>query len=283
MNKTQLNQLFQQELDLLYTTSEVKILLSLTLEKHSKELDIKLVNENYIELSVSLIDRCKKVLPELKNHQPIQYILNQAHFFGLVFQVNEHVLIPRPETEELVFWVLKDLKAKSLENVKLLDIGTGSGCIAISLKKNLPSVQMSAIDVSDKALEVATLNALINKVDVNFIKDDILNSKSNLECDVIVSNPPYVRRLEIKEMQKNVLDFEPHLALFVEDDDSLLFYRAIAEFASKNLSKNGILFLEINEFLAKQTVDLLKDKLFKDIEVQKDMQGKDRMIRARKS
>ena len=258
----------------------MKIILSLTLEKYSKNYDIKLVNESNIALSDILIDKCRTVLMELKNHRPIQYILNQAHFFGLIFQVNEHVLIPRPETEELVFWVLQDLKAKKLENAKVLDIGTGSGCIAISVKKNFSSVQMSAIDVSVTALEVAIANALMNKVDVNFIEDDILTSNGNSGYDLIVSNPPYVRKLEMSDMEKNVIDFEPHLALFVEDEDPLLFYCAIADFASKNLSPSGTLYLEINEFLSKQTVELLKHKLFKNIEVKKDMQGKDRMIKA---
>ncbi|MBC7416932.1 MAG: methyltransferase, partial [Pedobacter sp.] len=158
MNQKQLTQLFQQELIPLYTKSEIEILLSLTLEKHIKDSNIELVNKIYLELSDDLIDQFKGVLAELKNHRPIQYILNQAHFFGLIFQVNEQVLIPRPETEELVFWVLQDLKAKKLENAKVLDIGTGSGCIAISLKKNLPLIQMSAIDVSATALEVAKVN-----------------------------------------------------------------------------------------------------------------------------
>lgn len=280
MNEAQLTQLFQTELITDYTQSEVKILLSLTLEKYSKESNFELVKKKYNELPTNLIDKCKKVLLELKLHRPIQYILNQAHFFRLIFQVNEHVLIPRPETEELVFWVLQDIIAKKISIVKVLDIGTGSGCIAISIKKNAPNVQVFALDVSTEALEIAKANALINKVDVDFIEDDILSLKCGGKYDLIVSNPPYVRRSEMTDMPKNVLENEPHLALFVDDDDALLFYKAIASFAVKNLNDNGALFLEINESLGKETIDLLIGNGFINIQLRKDMQGKDRMIRA---
>lgn len=283
MNEDQLPQFFQEELKGIYSASEIKVLLSLTLEKIYKVSDYKSTKGFSRKVSDNLASELTEVLAQLKDHRPIQYILNQAHFFGLIFKVNEHVLIPRPETEELVFWMIQDLKSENLEHAKVLDIGTGSGCIAISLKKKLQTLEVSAVDISSKALEVAESNALINRVEVFFLKDDILTSKSSLKYDVIVSNPPYVRKLEKAEMQKNVLEFEPHLALFVENEDPLLFYRNIADFASKNLTLNGILFFEINESLSEQTVDLLKSKSFNNIEVRKDMQGKYRMIKALKS
>ncbi|MGY3051916.1 release factor glutamine methyltransferase [Pedobacter sp. UYEF25] len=280
MNQNQLNRLFKQELIALYTESEIKVFLSLTLEKYLASPNFKLDNEKNLALSEGLTNKFKDILAELKIHRPIQYILNQAHFFGLLFEVNQYVLIPRPETEELVFWMLQDFKAKKREQIKVLDVGTGSGCIAISLKKNFSFIQMSAIDISAGALEVAKANALINKVDINFIEDDILTSTAITRYDVIVSNPPYVRKLEMSDMEKNVIDFEPHLALFVEDDAPLKFYSAIADFALRNLNPTGTLYLEINEFLSKQTVELLDHKLFTNIELRKDMQGKDRMIKA---
>ena len=283
INKTQLTQFFEQELDGIYTRSEAEVLLSLTLETYTKNINIELLKVNIDELPERLVERCKNVLIELKNYRPIQYILNQAHFFGLIFTINEHVLIPRPETEELVFWILEDVKSNENDNLKILDIGTGSGCIAITLKKKAPKLLVSAMDISAKALEVARTNALINRVDVNFMEDDILHPNVNLTYDVIVSNPPYVRRMEMTDMEKNVLDFEPHLALFVEDEDPLLYYRGIVDFALMNLNQDGTLYLEINEFLSKETVSLLEDKLFKNIEVKKDMQGKDRMIKASKA
>ena len=283
MTQTQLTQFFERQLASLYTRSEADLLLSLTLEKYANQYNFEIFKGNVDSLPESLVEKCKEVSTELKSHRPIQYILNQAHFFGLIFTVNEHVLIPRPETEELVSWTLEDVKFHQKDDLKILDIGTGSGCIAITLKKKAPKLQVSAMDISVQALEVAMNNALINKVDVNFIKDDILHPKAGLTYDVIVSNPPYVRKLEMTEMEKNVLDFEPHLALFVEDEDPLLFYRGIIDFALTNLSPDGTLYLEINEFLSKETVNLLEDKLFKNIEVKKDMQGKDRMIKASKA
>jgi release factor glutamine methyltransferase len=216
----------------------------------------------------------------LKKEKPIQYILGETEFYGLPFLVNENTLIPRPETEELVEWILESTKYEE-QNTKLnvLDIGTGSGCIAISLAKNLPSAQVSAIDVSEKALATAHKNAKINKVDVNFILKNILETESlDEKYDVIVSNPPYVRNLEKEEIKPNVLEYEPHLALFVEDNDALLFYRKIAALAKKNLSENGKLYFEINQYLGKETVRLLEGMDFKNVILKKDVYGNDRMI-----
>lgn len=229
-------------------------------------------------------ERARNVVAELKTGKPIQYIFGATEFYGLPFKVNPYVLIPRPETEELVEWVLEGERQKVKgEKFSVLDIGTGSGCIAISLKKNLPSADVSAIDISKGALETAKSNAELNNVDVNFIEADILSIKSEIQIqksDIIVSNPPYVTLEDKKQMHTNVTDFEPHTALFVPEHDPLLFYRAIAEFALDNLNSGGQLFFEINEGLGKETVKLLADKGFKDIELRKDMSGRDRMIKA---
>ena len=214
------------------------------------------------------------------------------------FEVNENVLIPRPETEELVDWIIEseklEVRSQKLgvagENLKVLDIGTGSGCIAISLAKNLQNFQVFAIDISEKAIETAERNADKNNVSIHFIKTDILklNNLDELQTssfpvstkyDIIVSNPPYVRNLEKAEIKKNVLDNEPHLALFVDDNDALIFYNKIAELALKNLSKKGKLYFEINQYLGKETVELLTKMNFKNIELRKDIYGNDRMIR----
>jgi len=198
----------------------------------------------------------------------------------LDFEVDSTVLIPRPETEELVEWIIQSQKSEmEVENLKILDIGTGSGCIAISLAKNIPKATVFAIDVSEKALATAQKNATINEVNVTFISKNILETEDlEQQFDVIVSNPPYVRELEKQEIKKNVLDNEPHLALFVEDNDALVFYRKIAELAQRNLSPHGQLFFEINQYLGKEMIDLLEKMGFKNIELRKDIYGNDRMI-----
>src|SRR5690606_3703066 len=193
-----------------------------------------------------------EALSLLKTEFPIQYILKETEFYGFPFKVTKSTLIPRPETEELVTWVSETIKGLEVSNNKLnlLDIGTGSGCIAISLAKILPGLKVVALDVSKEALVVAKENAVINKVDVQFVQANILETHSGLfpeTLDVIVSNPPYVRELEKKEMKPNVLNNEPHLALFVDDDNALQFYKAIIEFAKMHLKDNGFLFFEINE------------------------------------
>ena len=188
-------------------------------------------------------------------------------------------MIPRPETEELVQWIL-DSNLKS-EKLKILDIGTGSGCIAISLAKNLPKSQVFAIDVSEKALEIATKNAKQNEVQITFLAQNILETQDlDQQFDIIVSNPPYVRNLEKETIKKNVLDYEPHLALFVEDDDALIFYRKISELALKNLSSQGQLYFEINQYLGTPMVDLLRNQGFENVALRKDIYGNDRMTKA---
>lgn len=231
-------------------------------------------------------------LAELKQERPIQYIMGKTHFMDMDFLVNENVLIPRPETEELVRWILDDYPsmAQRIESegvidanskVIILDIGTGSGCIAISLAKNIKKAEVYAIDISNEALEIAKGNSELNDVNIGLIHMNIMNPFSlDMKYDIIVSNPPYVRELEKKDMQNNVKNYEPGIALFVPDYDPLLFYKAIVEFAKAHLKRNGLVFLEINQYLGKKTIKLLKDNNFSEIELRKDMFGHDRMIKA---
>jgi release factor glutamine methyltransferase len=222
------------------------------------------------------------VLQELQTGKPIQYILGETLFYGLTFKVNEFVLIPRPETEELVEWVLEKLTLHAPRpTLNILDIGTGSGCIAISLKKNMPNADVTALDISSKALAIAKQNALLNEVNISFVEEDILKSHISYlksQISVIVSNPPYITQTEKAQMHENVLANEPHSALFVSNERPLVFYEAIADFALINLEETGLLFFEINEYLGNETIEMLRGKGFKNIELKKDMQGKDRML-----
>ena len=221
-------------------------------------------------------------LLRLKKQEPIQYILGCTAFYGLTFKVNEHTLIPRPETEELVDWVLSNLHDQD-SMLDILDIGTGSGCIAISLAKNIPTARVSGLDISEKTLEVAQENAVKNQVLVSFCKKDILRTTSlKNKYDVMVSNPPYVRQLEKKAMNANVLDYEPGVALFVPNEDPLLFYRKIAQLAMVSLQTRGWLYFEINEYLSKEMDVLLKEIGFANIEIKKDFREVPRMIKCQK-
>ncbi len=217
----------------------------------------------------------------LKNYEPIQYIIRKTEFYGLSLEVNKNVLIPRPETEELVDWILKDCKnRKKSDKLKILDIGTGSGCIAISLAKNLPDAIVYAMDVSEEAIQIAKDNAVMNKVDVGFIRSNVLElMRFNDDFDIIVSNPPYVREKEKEEMKANVLDNEPYLALFVSDHDPLIFYKKIAELAKQNLKNEGALYFEINQYLGNETKKMIIEKGFESVELRKDLYTNDRMIK----
>ncbi|WP_395046095.1 peptide chain release factor N(5)-glutamine methyltransferase [Flavobacterium sp.] len=271
---------FTQELTSIFDEKEIESFFYIILEAFHNLKRVDLVLNPDLELDTIQLSRWETVLWQLKEQKPIQYILGETEFFGLPFYVNENTLIPRPETEELVDWIIKDLKIKKFKDLKILDIGTGSGCIAISLAKNLPNASVFAIDVSEKALATAKKNVELNDVKVTFIEQNILETEDlNQQFDIIVSNPPYVRNLEKQEIHKNVLEYEPHLALFVEDNDALLFYRKITELAVKNLSERGGLYFEINQYLGKEMVDLLEKNNFKNIELKKDVYGNDRMIR----
>ncbi|TCO22481.1 release factor glutamine methyltransferase [Pedobacter psychrotolerans] len=272
---------YKIELESIYGDDEAEALFSLAAE-HVLGLSpakVKMVKDTL--LTFIHLQKLLSILNDLKIGKPIQHILGVAHFYGGIFEVNPHVLIPRPETEELVDWIIQDHKVSETYHAKLLDIGTGSGCIPISLKKYLPDFEVFSIDVSAEALEVANRNAKATNVEVKFMEADISNYQTDLKFDIIVSNPPYIRELEQLEMHENVLMHEPHLALFVSNENPLIFYEAIADLAIQNLNPKGSLYLEINEYLSKETIDMLTAKRFKNITLRKDMQGKDRMIRAK--
>lgn len=231
-----------------------------------------IINSNQV-LNKSQLSKIKQIVAELKTHKPIQYILGKTEFYGLKIKVNEHTLIPRPETEQLVDWILKE------NFVAALDIGTGSGCIPIALAKH-KDAKVLAIDVSEDALLIAEENAKNNEVEIDFIHQDILQTNYLQKVDLIVSNPPYVLESEKEKMQENVLDYEPELALFVKDKNPLIFYKKIASLAFNFLNENGKLFFEINAKFGKETIEMLADIGFVNIELKKDMNDKDRMIKA---
>jgi len=220
---------------------------------------------------------------DLKKEKPLQYIFGKADFYGMKFFVNEHVLIPRPETEELVHQIITDINSSALQPpTSILDIGTGSGCIPVTLKKHLPQAAVSALDVSEQALALAKRNAELNGTDVNFFKENILSPSAELfssAYDIIVSNPPYIRLSEKEQMKKNVLDYEPHLALFTEGEDALLFYRKICDAALKLLKPGGRIYFEINAAFGPETEQLLVAKGFKNVTLLKDMSNKNRILR----
>jgi release factor glutamine methyltransferase len=253
---------------------------------------IDLALDPTFQLTEAQLQQWESIRLRLMKQEPVQYILGSTTFCDLPFTVTPDVLIPRPETEELVAWVVESFAFNPQPTTdngqpitdnrqRLLDIGTGSGCIAIALAINLPEVQVYALDVSDKAVQIARLNAEKNAVQLQFICQNILETKQlDHQFDVIVSNPPYVRELEKHEIQANVLEHEPHLALFVADEDPLLFYRKIGELAFESLTPNGNLFVEINQYLGEATLQLFREIGFTQVELRKDLYGNDRMIRA---
>ena len=232
-------------------------------------------------LTVKQQRQLKSYSDQLLQHRPVQYVLEEAWFAGMKFYVNEDVLIPRPETEELVEWIINGYERQTTDHRGVLDIGTGSGCIPVALKKKLPEAAVFACDISGKALQVAAQNAAINQVMVGFIQCDVLNKDdwNNLpETDVIISNPPYIPLKDRAAMRENVLNYEPALALFVPDDDPLLFYKAIVELAIAK--KASALYFEIHEEQGEAVAEVLKANGYNQVELKKDMQGKDRMIKA---
>lgn len=272
--------LFNNELTPIYPKTEIDAFFFRLVED---KLDLQLMDvflEPDLIITPKQLTNLKSVLNRLKKEEPIQYILGKTEFYGYPFNVNENVLIPRPETEELVSWVLDDISNKEKE-ITILDIGTGSGCIPISIKKNLPNATVSALDISEKAIAMAKENSVLNNVEIGFLQENILTAKNlKLKLDVIISNPPYVRELEKKEIKGNVLDNEPHLALFVSDDNPLIFYTKIADLALTHLNKNGILYFEINQYLGKETKEMLHEKGFTNVTLRKDLFGNDRLIKA---
>ena len=275
---------FNEALSAIYPKTEIDSFFFILMEEklHLQRIDTVLKPDFLISEENLIV--LKNILKRLEREEPIQYILGNTEFYGLPFFVNKNTLIPRSETEELVAWVQTEIAALRTKNqnkfLSILDIGTGTGCIPVSLAKNVDSVKISAIDISSEALLIAKENALLNKVAINFIELDILNAeKLPQKYDIIVSNPPYVRELEKVEIKNNVLENEPHLALFVADDNPLIFYSKIADLAKKQLLKNGLLFFEVNQYLGKETLQMLQEKGFKNSELKKDLFGNYRMIK----
>ena len=287
---------YASELEKIYGSDEANALVMILLEHYFGIDRVKIAMEPELRLSESELLTLHFAVKELLKNKPVQYILGETEFCGMRFFVDENVLIPRPETEEMVKNIASHRDKACLVRTgcdvetdgrpSIIDIGTGSGCIAISLAKLLKNSVVTAVDVSEKALEVAKKNAEANGVDVNFIKDDILNPQNpeliENKYDIIVSNPPYVCESEKSEMRANVLDYEPSTALFVSDNDPLIFYRKILEFAQKTLKPDGEVWFEINEKLGKETKDLCLELGFKDAEIIKDFRERDRVLRATK-
>ncbi|MCP4802066.1 MAG: peptide chain release factor N(5)-glutamine methyltransferase [Bacteroidetes bacterium] len=264
-----------------YAETEIVSFFNLLSADILKMQRIDIAQNLYAVISGKKQEKFQNAVNKLKNYIPIQYITGNTEFYNLTLKVNAATLIPRPETEELVAWIINDQNNK--QNISILDVGTGSGCIAIALAKNLPEAKVFALDVSEKALKIARQNAVDNGVTIEFIEADIFDvDLGNLQFDVIVSNPPYVRELEKETMSPNVLNHEPHLALFVKDDDPLLFYRSIVEVANNTLKSKGFLYFEINEFLGNLTRQLVQKLNYCNIELKKDLFMKDRMIKANK-
>lgn len=285
---------FNETLKTIYPITEIDSFFFLLLEEYLGFRRVDIVLKSDFKITQETLNLLQSATKQLEQEIPLQHIIGKTEFYGLPFVVNKHVLIPRPETEELVAWVVSESsrfktfntstkQTTETKQLKILDIGTGSGCIPISLKKQLPFAKISAIDISKEALSVAKKNAVLNNVDIHFILQDILKTVTlDQHYDIIISNPPYVRELEKKELKNNVLKNEPHVALFVENDNPLIFYAKIAELAKNYLNKNGLLFFEINQYLGTETIDLVNKKELKNIQLKKDMFGNDRMIVASK-
>ena len=282
MTLQQAQQELQIQLKTVYDDREAGNIADWVLEHitDKKRID-RLINKN-LALQTSQQNQLKEITKQLLSHRPLQYVLGEAWFAGMKFYVNESVLIPRPETEELVEWAGEIIKNSKLKIKNLGEIGTGSGCIPISLKKKFPEISVCSMDVSEDALSVAKKNATALEAEIDFRNFDFLNEAlwNQLPVfDCIVSNPPYIKQSEEIDMAKHVLDFEPNIALFVPDEDALLFYRKIAAFAKSHLTKDGMIFLEINEALGKEVVALYESFGY-EVELKKDLQGKDRMVKA---
>jgi release factor glutamine methyltransferase len=269
----------------IFPENELKAITRLLLEKIAGISSVQFYSDKDIKIPEAVRNKLYSAIDLLAKGEPVQYILGETEFYGLNFKVKPGVLIPRPETEEIVELILKDIgKPYNKTSLKILDIGTGSGCIAIALAKNISEAKVMAWDISEEALHVAQENAVYNDVDINFHKADILSYKPDFHTDrnidIIVSNPPYVCRSEQAEMKIQVLDYEPHLALFVNDEDPLIFYRTITLLALKMLKKGGCLYFEINSRFGTETLNLVKKNPFREVRLFKDLSGKNRIIKA---
>lgn len=268
------------ELEGLYPSREIESIINIVLQSVLNLKKSSLLSETKIPLSIETTDNLVNICRELKTGKPVQYVLGETFFYGCKIKVNSYTLIPRPETEELVDLIIKENRNFS---GKILDIGTGSGCIAIALALNIPNAEITALDNSPEALSTARENAVLNNADIKFLMADILNPDFSIlsSADLIVSNPPYVTESEKKYMHVNVLNFEPHTALFVPDSDPLMYYRAIISFAEKKLNPEGHLWFEINESMGQRITDLLQKAGFIEVSVIRDLNGKDRFIKAK--
>lgn len=272
------NASIRKELEGIFPKEEIESLIFLIYEKVKGYSRTQFLLSREEKLSTDELVEIEKIVSRLKKHEPIQYILGQTEFYGMPFHSVSGVLIPRPETEELVQWIIQENK---LLSPTILDIGTGTGCIAISLLKNIEQAKVIACDISLLCIETALRNAELNATPVSVFEYDILNGTPKVtfpELDLIVSNPPYVRETEKLLMEKNVLEYEPGLALFVTDEKPLIFYERIADFAFIHLKNQGSLYFEINEAFGKECVEMLQGKGFSNIILKKDINGKDRMI-----
>ncbi len=262
----------------IYSESEAANIAGLLLENISGFNKTDRIVKRDIPLSGEQERKAKDAELRLLNHEPIQYIINEAWFYGLKFYVDKNVLIPRPETEELIEWIISNLKFP-IDTLKILDVGSGSGCIPVALKRKLRKAEVWSCDISENALAVARRNAATVGADINFLQVNFLNEDETgilPSFDIIVSNPPYVPERDKTTMHANVLNHEPHTALFVPDNNALVFYKAIAAFAKHHLNKNGSIFLEIHEDAGTAVKKLFVEEGFSSVEVKKDMQGKDR-------
>jgi len=271
--------LFKEQLKSLYDLEEIEALFAIVMDEVLSFSRADVVLKRNEELKIEDKNRLLEIISQLQNEIPIRYIFEKVYFYGYEFKVTPATLIPRRETEELVEWILEELNKQPEKKWKVLDIGTGSGCIPITIKKEFPLAEVSAIDISTEALKIANENAKNLKAEVKFLHQDILNTIQLENYDVIISNPPYVRNLEKDEMKNNVLQNEPHLALFVENDDPLIFYRKITHLAKDSLLENGLLYFEINQYLGTEMIELVST-FFINVELKKDLQGNDRMLKA---
>lgn len=285
---------FVKQLTTLYDKQEAESITRLLFRELLGMTPVNMVTESQRHISEVKANNLAYCLVRLMKGEPVQYVLGYTWFYGLKVRVNRHVLIPRPETEELVDWIIRD--HRNQPPMQMLDVGTGSGCIAIALKKNLPHASVAAVDVSMHALDIAKENSKWNETEIAFGRFDLLNQdqeslNSLMDArlhadsdhpiiDLIVSNPPYIPQSEIQEMHPNVKDYEPHLALFVPDRDPMIYYKAIAEMAEQYLSSNGVIYLELHENYTHLAVEILNSFGYSSIQVINDLQGKQRMLRA---
>jgi len=265
----------------IYEKGEADSITEIVMEHITRWSRLERILHKDVPLSFTQKKLLAQIIDRLQQHEPIQYIINEASFAGMIFYVDRNVLIPRPETEELMGWIINESTIRKPAS-RVLDVGTGSGCIAIALKSKLQDAEIWACDLSDEALNIARMNADALNTTIDFVPLNFLDAEQRKQLpnvDIIVSNPPYIPQKDKIEMKKNVLEFEPATALFVPDDDSLVFYNAIADFGKEKLNEGGSIYVEIHENLGHQVKNLFELNGYNSVEMRKDLQGKDRMIK----